>query len=156
MLEEIARGGMGVVFKARQVTLNRTVAIKMILSGQLASPADVERFHTEAEAAAKLDPGIARPLFRAPFRSVQARNPVRHVLAVTPDGQRFLLRVPPGTGGRGGGNTAIPEAPQTPATLSTAAPAGPPGGRGGGGAGPMRTGLTMIQHWTSALEKVEK
>lgn len=54
LMHEIARGGMGVVYKARQVKLNRTVAVKMILAGQLAGEDSVKRFYTEARAAAGL------------------------------------------------------------------------------------------------------
>lgn len=54
LLEEIARGGMGIVWRAKQISLNRTVAVKTVRDGALASPDDVQRFLREAEAAANL------------------------------------------------------------------------------------------------------
>ncbi|HEY7330616.1 MAG TPA: protein kinase [Gemmataceae bacterium] len=79
LLEEIGHGGMGMVYKAHQRSLNRTVALKMILRGELATPQDRTRFRTEAQAAAHLEHPNIVPVYDAGEHEGQAYFSMRFV-----------------------------------------------------------------------------
>lgn len=64
LLEEMGRGGMGVVYKAQHVVSHRVEALKMILNGELASDEEVYRFHLEAQAASSLDRPNIVPIYQ--------------------------------------------------------------------------------------------
>ena len=79
IISEIARGGMGVVYKARHRKLNRIAAVKMILGGQFSSPEQRQRFQVEAEAAAKLDHSGIVPVYEIGDHAGQAFFAMKYV-----------------------------------------------------------------------------
>jgi len=105
------------------------------------------------KAGATLEASSPETLFRPQRNQITTRNPNRHALSVSPDGDRFLLMVPAGAAGRGGGQGpgAAPQA-QTQASAQGAGAAATPQGS----QGTMSSGLTVIQRWTAAAGKAHK
>lgn len=101
LTEELGRGGMGVVFRARQISLNREVAVKMILRGRLASESDLQRFLAEASATARLEHANIVPVYEVgdidgrPFFSMQLveGETLAQRVAATPMPQREAAQI---------------------------------------------------------------
>lgn len=83
LIEPIGRGGMGIVYRARQRTLNRIVALKMVLRGELATTLDRARFRAEAESAAKLDHPNIVPVYEVGEHHGQPFFSMKYVDGIT-------------------------------------------------------------------------
>ena len=98
---------------------------------------------------ARIEPGVPRLLFISQSGVSTTLDPVRHMWAALPDGQRFLTRILPGRGAGAGAAGAGMN------VTTNFTPPGQSGGRAGG-LGPVSNGLTVLLHWTSALPKGDR